>query len=170
MRWQLSHRFDPRALPLADRHYSRRKPGSPQFVPPGRCFVLLTPVADALWVTSWPFADYVRHRWGGAWVCSLFRNEGPALSSDLVREACAATVAHWGPPPPLGMVTFVDRRKVRAKRHFGLCFRAAGFEEDGYTQKDRLLALRLTPESFPAPVPCIGEHGELPGLRTPRAR
>lgn len=43
--WRVSDRFDPRALPLADAHYNRRKAGSPQFVPPGRCVVLLT--ADA---------------------------------------------------------------------------------------------------------------------------
>jgi hypothetical protein len=61
MRWYLSHRADPRALVLADRHYNRQKIGSPQFVPPGRCLVLLTRNADALWVTSWPYAEYVRH-------------------------------------------------------------------------------------------------------------
>lgn len=85
MRWALSHRFDPRALPLADRHYNRRKVGSPQFVPPGRCVVLLSAEATALWVTSWPFAQYVRHAWGGAWVNSLFRNESGELSSASCR-------------------------------------------------------------------------------------
>jgi hypothetical protein len=32
-----SHRFDPVGVALADRHYSRQKPGSPQFMPPGSC-------------------------------------------------------------------------------------------------------------------------------------
>lgn len=32
--WRLSWRADPRALPLADRHYNRQKIGSAQFVPP----------------------------------------------------------------------------------------------------------------------------------------
>jgi len=41
------------ARPLADRHYNRQKIGAPQFVPPGRCVVLLTEQATALWVTSW---------------------------------------------------------------------------------------------------------------------
>lgn len=75
MPWTLSHRADWRALPLADRHYNRQKIGSPQFVPPGRCCVLLTPAANALWVTSWPFAEFTKHEWAGAWVCSCFRNE-----------------------------------------------------------------------------------------------
>src|SRR5207237_4162027 len=99
MIWMESHRADPRALPLADRHYNRRKVGSPQFVPPGRCVVLLTAKADALWVTSWPFAEYVRHAWAGAWVCSLFRNESSALSSELITEAVAATRFLFGDPP-----------------------------------------------------------------------
>jgi hypothetical protein len=34
MNWRMSHRADPLALPLADRHYNRQKPGSPQFMPP----------------------------------------------------------------------------------------------------------------------------------------
>lgn len=91
MRWYASHRYDPRALPLADRHYNRRKVGSPQFVPPGRNLVLLTEGADALWVTSFPFAEYVKHRWPGAWVCSIFRNESAELSSGLIAEALSVT-------------------------------------------------------------------------------
>ena len=114
VRWFLSHRADRRALPLADRHYNRQKPGTPQFVPPGRCLVLLTKETDALWISSWPFAEYVRHRWAGAWVCSCFRNESPQLSSELIREAVAVTRWKWPEVPDLGMVTFVDRTKVPA--------------------------------------------------------
>ncbi len=66
MLWHLSHRADQWAVAIADRHYNRQKPGTPQFVPPGRCVVLLTPDADAFWVSSWPFAEYVRHEWAGA--------------------------------------------------------------------------------------------------------
>src|SRR5271167_4064836 len=56
--WRLSHRADTEALPIADRHYNRQKIGSPQFVPPGRCLVLLADDESALWVTSYPFAQY----------------------------------------------------------------------------------------------------------------
>jgi hypothetical protein len=108
--WKMSHRFDVRALPLADRHYNRREVGSPQFVPPGRCVVLLTRCERALWVTSWPFAEFVRHAWAGAWVNSLFRNEGAGLSSDLIRQAISITRGIWS-PPALGIVTFVDPSK-----------------------------------------------------------
>jgi len=135
VRWYLSHRFDARALPLADRHYNRRKVGSPQFVPPGRCLVLLTAAADALWVTSWPFAEYVRHAWPGAWVNSLFRNESPELASELIREAVAATRAMWPEVPTLGLITFVDAAKVRHKRDPGRCYLKAGFRRVGWVAR-----------------------------------
>src|SRR3954464_7518658 len=89
--WALSHRFDARALPLADRHYNRRKVGSPQFVPPGRCVVLLDADATALWTTSWPYAAFVKHAWPGAWINSLFRNESEAVASDLILGGISAT-------------------------------------------------------------------------------
>lgn len=150
MPWAISHKADKRALPLADRHYNRRKPGSPQFVPPGRALVLLTPAADALWITSWPFAEYVRHDWAGAWVNSLFRNESAALSSELIRRAVAATRSHWPEVPPLGMVTFVDERKVRHKRDPGRCYRKAGFKLVGRTRKEKLLVFQMLPTEMPA--------------------
>jgi hypothetical protein len=159
MRWHVSHRFDKRALPLADRHYNRRKIGSPQFVPPGRNLVFLTESADALWVTSWPFAEYVRHAWPGAWVNSLFRNESAHLSSELIREAIAATCALWE-PPPLGLITFVDAGKVRPKRDPGRCYVRAGFKRVGYT-KGGLVALQLLPADMPLP---LNAHGQQKGL------
>lgn len=151
MHWRLSHRFDRRALPIADRHYNRQKIGTPQFVPPGRCVVLLTARADALWVTSWPFAEFTRHRWAGAWMNSCFRNESAVLSSILITEAVAATRAIFGyQPPQLGFITFIDRSKVKKKRDFGRCYLRAGWEYCGETEGG-LLALRLRPENMPMP-------------------
>lgn len=159
--WNLSWRADPQALPLADRHYNRQKIGSPQFVPPGRCLVLLTDDADALWVTSWPIAAYVRHAWPGAMVCSLFRRESacPYLASDLITAACAATLARWPDLPHLGMVTFVDPGKTRPKRDPGRCFRRAGFTPAG-TTKGGLVALILSPEDWPPAIPARHRHGQ----------
>lgn len=118
---------------LADRHYNRQKIGAPGFVPPGRCLVFKTQPADALWVTSWPFAQYVKHAWAGAWVNSLFRNEGPVLSSELIRAAVRQTMEFWE-APELGMVTFVDAGKTRKKRDPGRCYRKAGFNHVGFTK------------------------------------
>lgn len=167
MIWSLSHRADARAAAVADRHYNRQKPGTPQFVPPGRCLVLYAEAngGRALWITSWPFAEYVKHAWAGAWVCSAFRNEGAGVASDLIRDAVAATVSKYGPPPALGMITFVDRRKVRPTRvHgrdvWGWTFRKAGFVEAGET-KGGLLALQLLPDAMPLPRPCVGWQASL---------
>ena len=151
--WYLSHKADTRALPLADRHYNRRKVGSPQFVPPGRSHVLLTENADALWVTSYPYAEYVRHAWAGAMVNSLFRREPECehLASDLIIAACAATRARWPELPDLGIVTFVDDQKTRRKRDPGRCYRRAGWTHVGFT-KAGLWAFQLQPQDWPPPI------------------
>lgn len=160
--WRLSDRFDPAALPLADRHYNRRKVGSPQFVPPGRCLVLLTADASALWVTSYPFAEYVRHAWAGAFVNSLFRNEGSHLSSDLIRWAEAHTRAAWPDVPELGIISFVDAAKTRRKRDPGYCYRCAGWRHVGFT-KGGLLAFQHLPAEMPEAAPVPGTQMSLFG-------
>jgi len=149
MNWHLSYRADPRAVALADRHYNRQKPGTPQFVPPGRCLVLLTEDAGALWVTSWPFAEYTKHAWAGAWVNSLFRRESGPLASQLIREAVAATRWHWPNIPPLGIITFVDAAKVKSENP-GYCYQAAGFKRTGVT-KGGLIAYQMRPDEMPGP-------------------
>lgn len=151
--WRTSYRADPAGVAIADRHYNRQKIGSPQFVPPGRC-VVLRHADDALWVTSWPFAEYVRHAWAGAWVNSLFRNESDRLSSELITEAVAHTRAVWE-PPPLGIVSFVDADKTRRKRDPGRCYRRAGWTHVGFT-KGGLWAFQLTPEDMPDAVAASG--------------
>ena len=162
MDWWLSHRADPRAVRIADRHYNRQKPGTPQFVPPGSCLVLLTAEANALWVTSAPIAEYVKHAWAGAWVCSCFRNEsgGAYLSSELIRQAVAVTRWHYGEPPALGMVTFVDAGKVRRKRDPGRCYLRAGWRQVGYTAGG-LVALQLLPAEMPAPAAPLPDAAQL---------
>lgn len=156
-RWCISNRADPAAAAIADRHYNRNKIGSPQFVPPGRCAVFLTDDGRALWVTSWPFAEYVKHAWPGAWMCSAFRSEGAGKASDLIVQAVAATRNVYEDTPPLGMVTFVDRSKVRptmvrSKPVWGWTYLKAGFHIAGET-KGGLLALQLDPGDMPAPMP-----------------
>lgn len=159
--WRRSWRADPAAARIADRHYNRQKVGAAQFVPPGRCLVLLTHDRSAVWVTSWPQAEYVRHAWAGAWVNSLFRREGgPHLASDLIRWAVAHTRAEWPDVPVLGMVTFVDPGKTRRKRDPGRCYRKAGFVVDGATQGG-LVALQMRPDLMPAAEPVPSDQPEL---------
>jgi len=160
--WQVSWKADPLGAAIADRHYSRRTPGAPQFVPPGRSLVLTRP--DALWVTSWPEAVYTRHEWPGAWVCSAFRNEGPTLSSELITDAVAATRWRFPNVPDLGMITFVDETKIRHKRDPGRCFRRAGFVPIGRTKDRDLLVLQLVPEAMPQALAPAGTDYELEAL------
>ncbi len=159
--WRLSWRADPVVRALADRHYNRQKIGAPQFVPPGRCLVLKTADGKAGWVSSWPIADYVQHAWAGAWMNSLFRNEGDCLSSDLIGWAVAHTRAKWPDVPPLGMVTFVDAAKTRRKRDPGRCYRKAGWTHVGFTESDHLYAFQQLPTQMPDAVPVPGTQMSL---------
>ena len=158
--WQVVRRNDPRAAALADRHYSRKSPGHPQFTPPGRCLVLLATHARAVWVSSWPYPEYASHSFlqEDVWLCTLFRNEAPerSLSSHLIMQAVAATRWQWGEPPHVGMITFVDPAKVRHKRDAGRCFRKAGWHVAGYT-KSGLLVLQIQEQEMPHAAPAVGQ-------------
>ena len=154
--WRLSHRADRAAVALADRHYSRQKPGSPQFMPAGSCRVLVAKNSRAVFGLSFPKAEFVKHAWPGAWIVSIFRNEkaGP-LASDMIREAMAHMQTEYT-VPALGCVTFVDPKKVqgvlmRGERIKGFCFFKAGFRAVGETKKG-LIAWQLLPRDMPAPL------------------
>lgn len=148
--WLRTWKADPRLAALADRHYSRKTPGASQFAPPGLVLPLITPEGGAgwcSWITNFPDAEWLRD----AWACTLFRNEAQQfyLSSDLVTQAVAATVAAWGEPPAGGTVTTVDPRKIRSANP-GFCFIQAGFVRLPERTKDRdLVILRLAPEDHP---------------------
>lgn len=163
MIWQQTHRADRAAALIADRHYSRQKPGTDQFTPPGRVLVLVTPEYDAIWATSWPYPEYVNRAYKTAWVNSLFRNESGERSSDMILRAIAATrwygLTKWHSEPPTeGMITLIDPRKVkpikrRSRPHWGYSYEQAGFVHVGETKEDKLLIFQLLPENMPAAAP-----------------
>lgn len=155
MEWLRTTRADPRAATLADRHYSRKTVGAAQFAPPGRCIVLLTSNAQALWVSSWQRPVYAPTGLN-VWVCTLFRNEPGSgyLSSDLIKEAVAATRFLWGDPPEQGMITFVNATKIRSPNP-GYCFKRAGWRHVGYTRSG-LHTLQLCSPMIPPPCPPRG--------------
>jgi hypothetical protein len=70
-----------------------------------------------------------------AWECTLFRNEGPRLSSELVRDATALTFREWGWPPRDGLITAVGivetKRRRSRKAPPGACFVYAGWAVTG---------------------------------------
>ncbi|USK57176.1 hypothetical protein LIS82_12205 [Cytobacillus solani] len=50
MCWVEVSKGDPRAVELADRHYTRQKPGTNKFCRPGKNLVLLSKDEKALWL------------------------------------------------------------------------------------------------------------------------
>jgi hypothetical protein len=148
--WQVRRRSDPAALRLADRHYSRGRPGAPWVGPPSRVLVLVTGDETALWLAHWP-ATALAADGPDAWRCSLFRNEGSSLASALIALAMAAALRHWaearpGSPwwaelPTDGWVTRVDPPKV-ASPNPGDCFIRAGWRRDRAWSHPRLVRLR----------------------------
>ena len=156
MNWMITHQYDSRAARLADRHYSRVRPGTRQFVPPGRMLVLVTEPADAVWVTSWPYPSCLRRDWyPTAWMCTMFHNESPLPASQLIKEAVAVTRWKYGEPPADGMITIIDQHKLTSEIP-GYCFRRAKFHHVGETKRAGLLILQLTPARMPAPASPIG--------------
>jgi hypothetical protein len=130
--WHVVSRRDPRALALADRHYSRQTVGGVELFPPGRRLCMLTLDGLAVWgvVENLDPAGVVR------WRVSIFRNEGQRywLSSFLVREATARTYAYWRSHYgriPCRLTTEIDPDRVRHKRDPGRCFLRAGWERIG---------------------------------------
>lgn len=125
--WDQVRRTDKRARALADRHYSRQTPGARDFMASGRTFVLLT--RDALAV--WGCIENLDPAGGLRWRCSIFRNEGPALSSALIVEATERTYVYWkrrhGEIPRVPLQTEVDPQQTRRKRDPGRCFLRAGW-------------------------------------------
>ncbi len=160
MNWIVTHQYDSRLVHMADRHYSRQKPGTPTCTPPGRKLLLITEDASAVWVTSWPFAEYVRREYADAWICTLFRNESIILSSELILEAVAVTRWKYGTPPASGMITMIDAGKIKSANP-GYCYKIAGFQHVGYTKRAGLHIVQMTPERMPAPASPIGALWEV---------
>lgn len=126
-RWHPVLRTDARAVALADRHYSRQTVGAREFMASGRTLVMLTECARAVWGAI----ENLDPAGGLRWRCSMFRNEGAGLSSDLVREATERTFAYWlrhySGLPAVRLTTEVDPDKTRRKRDPGRCFLRAGW-------------------------------------------
>lgn len=156
--WQVTKFCDPAVVRLADSHYSRRKPGSWQFTPPGKRLVLYVPGPE------WPFRAWAGWVWwhphenlreiqaegkplrmdgfDGWWNCCFFRNESPYLSSKLIREAVQVVNKFWS-LPPRGYDTWVwpeklsqPVQKYRKPKPPGYCYLKAGWQCDGHWSKD----------------------------------
>lgn len=143
-RWHEYRDGHPRALELYERHYSAYHYADGRerklFMGPGEKTVLLT--ADGKALFGWrKFKDDS----GQTGVCcAVFRNEGPHLSSDLIREAMAIAWKRW---PGERLYTYVNSEKVRSENP-GYCFKQAGWTHRCNTTGG-LAVLDAIPPEFP---------------------
>ena len=129
--WERVKKFDPDACALADRHYSRRTPGSNQFMPPGQTIVLLGKndyPAVFGWCRPHPDSGIKQMNNLDGWTCTIFRNEGAIKSSLLILDAEKA-IPFYGCGKD-GLMTYVWDTKV-ASSNPGYCFKRAGYKAHG---------------------------------------
>lgn len=144
-------------LALYRRHYSRRpyKDGRDPalFVGPGDKLVLIAPDLSALFVWRKFKDDAIPPQTGVN--CAVFRNEGARLSSGLILAAEPYAYDRW--PRENRLYTYVNAKRVRAKRDPGRCFLRAGWRRCG-TTKGGLLIFEKVREVTPAARPSRHEE------------
>jgi len=124
--WTRTNKFDAECAALADRHYSRRTIGSPQFMPPGQTIVLKAPGAVWGWWRPHPSSGIKAMNGLDGWTCTIFRNESSVLSSLMVLDA-ERFIEECGPD---GLITYVWDKRVRSCNP-GACFKKAGWLSTG---------------------------------------
>jgi len=136
--WCQVSKRDRRACTLADRHYSRRKVGSSQFMPPGQTLVLLTADGGAVWGWWRPHPDSGIRAMNGldGWTCTIFRREYGDRASDLILGAERTLVGSGLGCGPDGLLTYVWDRKVSSTNP-GFCFKQAGWSAIGRSADGR---------------------------------
>lgn len=141
--WTRVTKFDPRSAALADRHYSRRKVGSPQFMPPGQTLILLSDCERAVfgWWRPDPASGIVAMNGLDGWTCTIFRNESPRQSSGMILVAEAMLLAEGRGIGPDGFITYVWDEKVRSTNP-GYCFKCAGYKVTGRSADGRKTLLQ----------------------------
>ena len=134
---------DPRAVALFNRHYSARRGGDRiryGMSGPGQTMTLLTVQCDALYI--WLNNQVERYDGQVGLNCTIFRNEGPVLSSELILEAEELAWQRW---PGIRLFTYVWDSKVESGNP-GYCFKMAGWKTCGRNADGRLTILEKLPE------------------------
>ena len=131
MIWRKAHKADAIGRALADGHYSRRKVGAPQFMPPGETLVLVAFDGSAVFGWWRPHPDSGLRSMNGldGWTCSIFRyvrGDKRMVASTLILEAESMLVAEKGNCGPDGLLTYVWDAKVKSPNP-GYCFKRAGW-------------------------------------------
>jgi len=138
LHWRRVTKFDKHACILADRHYSRRKVGSNQFMPPGQTVVLLGHDGRSVWGWWRPDPGSGLKSMNGldGWTCTIFRNESPVLSSDLILDAELVLAELSLDVGPDGLLTYVWDAKIKSANP-GYCFKVAGYRAIGRSADGR---------------------------------
>lgn len=139
MNWIQTKDGDPKARQLADRHYSRKKKGATLFCGPGEKIVLATPDYKALFI--WRKSVWRKDGQVGV-ECTLFRNEGNLLSSQLINEAVKFAAKKW---PGERLFTYIQDKKIRSVNP-GCCFKKAGWRNCGRNKNGKLTILEYESE------------------------
>ncbi len=142
--WSRTHKGDVRCREMADRHYTRQRPGHPMWTRPGYNFVLYfeNECGRGLWCWWRPKWEAGQERFDKirALECTIFRNESKLVSSALIIKAVemlqtldAVKDLNLDQPHRLQLITGVSSEKTkrcRSKRALpGECFRRAGWRE-----------------------------------------
>lgn len=143
--WRPARDGDPIALAMYQRHYSARQYSDRRnrtlFVGPGEKLVLIAHDDSA--VFAWRRFISMDDQKGVC--CSVFRNEGSHLASDLISQADAIADLRW---PRQRHYTYVAPAKVRSSNP-GYCFLMAGWQRAGQTKgghgRQPLLVLERIP-------------------------
>lgn len=129
--WRMARDGDPIALRIFGRHYTARAFADGRvrrlFVGPGEKLVLIAHDDSALF--AWRRFVSMDDQVGVC--CSVFRNEGAALSSTLIREADELADGCW--PAEVRHYTYVAPSRV-ASSNPGYCFLMAGWRRAGRTK------------------------------------
>ena len=147
--WHRVTKFNADSAALADRHYSRRKIGSPQFMPPGQTVILMTAAADAVfgWWRPDPTSGIKQMNGLDGWTCTIFRNESLAWRSSRMILAAERFLLDLGVTVgPDGFITYVWDRKV-ASTNPGYCFKQAGWKVTGRSADGKKTLLQKAVET-----------------------
>jgi len=124
---------------FADRHYSRRTPGTRQFMYSGRKLVLRNGEGTVLFGWIWPDDDKRMDGQTG-YNCAIFRNESGRRSSDIIFEAVKAAFRKWGPNRCYSYIDPNKTQTITALRNYpkwgirkgerivGFCYLKAGWK------------------------------------------
>jgi len=133
---------DPKAYELYNRHYSKywfpakdKRPRNTKFTGPGQTLCLATQDYSALFV--W-LRNTIKRRDNQYGInCTIFRNEGPILSSLLILEAEQWARERWGNER---LFTYINPYKINSKNP-GYCFKKAGWRVCGKSKIHKLIIM-----------------------------